>query len=156
MNNLKEKVGNFLAQQRIAVAGVSRNPKGEAANLIYQKLKGAGYRVFAINPKADQVEGDQCYPDLKSVPEIIDGVVLVTKPEIAEALVGECKELGISRVWMHRSLGPGSVSDKAVEFCEQNGISVIAGACPMMYCQPVDFGHKCMRWFLGISGKLPG
>jgi predicted CoA-binding protein len=101
------------------------------------------------------VEGEKCYPNLKSIPDGVDGVVIVTPPEAAEQIVRECAEIGISRVWMHRSFGPGSVSEEAVQYCEENNISVIAGACPMMFCQPVDFGHKCMRWILGVSGKLP-
>jgi predicted CoA-binding protein len=134
---------------------VSRKPKGSAANLIYQKLKSAGYQMFPLNPHAEMVEGEKCYPDLKSIPERVDGVVIVTPPEAVEEIVRECVESGVSRVWMHRSFGPGSVSEKAVQYCKQNNISVIAGACPMMFCQPVDFGHKCMRWILSVTGKLP-
>lgn len=155
MPTLKGKVDDFLAQKRIAVAGVSREPKGSAANLIYQKLKSAGYQVFPLNPHAETVEGEKCYPDLKSIPDGVNGVVIVTPPEAVEQIVRECAETGVSRVWMHRSFGAGSVSEEAVQYCAENNISVIAGACPMMFCQPVDFGHKCMRWILGVTGKLP-
>lgn len=155
MSTLTEKVSNFLAQKHIAVAGVSRDPKGSAANLIYQKLKNGGYKVFPVNPQAEKVEGDRCFANLKNIPEKIDGVVICTPPQAADQIVKECAELGITRVWMHRSFGQGSVSDEAAKFCEQNNITVIAGACPMMYCQPVDFGHKCLRWMLGMFGKLP-
>jgi hypothetical protein len=48
-----------------------------------------------------------------------------------------------------------SVSAAAVEFCRKHDISVIAGACPMMYGPHVDFGHKCMHWMLKMSGGLP-
>ncbi len=70
-------------------------------------------------------------------------------------VVRQCAEVGISRVWLHRSFGQGSVSDAAVEAGREYGIEVIAGGCPMMYCQPVDVAHKCMRWLLGVTGKLP-
>ncbi len=155
MDSLQEKVKDFLSQECIAVAGVSRKPDGSAANAIYKKLKECQYKVFPVNPHAKIIDGDQCYPNLKSTPEKVDGVVVVTRPEVAEEIVQECAELGITRVWMHRSFGQGSVSDSATQFCRENNITVIPGACPMMYCQPVDFGHKCMRWFLSLSGKLP-
>lgn len=155
MNSLQGKVNDFLSQKNIAVAGVSRDEKGSAANIIYKKLKDCGYIVYAINPMADQIGGDPCYPDLKSTPGKVDGVVIVTRPEVSQEIVRECVNLGIKRVWMHRAFGTGSVSDSAREFCLKNNISVIAGACPMMYCQPVDFGHKCIHWFLKIFGKLP-
>ena len=44
---------------------------------------------------------------------------------------------------------------QAVEYCRQHDISVIAGACPMMYGAGVDFGHACMRWILRRTGGLP-
>jgi len=156
MPTLKEKVQDFLNQKRIAVAGVSRTPeKGSAANLIYKKLKDSDYQVFAVNPEADTVEGDKCYPSLKSIPDGLDGVMVVTPPDAVEGIVNQCIEDGISRVWMHRSFGTGSVSADAVKLCEDNNITVIAGACPMMYLQPVDFGHKMIKGILRFTGGLP-
>jgi len=59
-------------------------------------------------------------------------------------------------VWMHQSVAKGSsVSRAAVEYCGEHDISVIAGACPMMYGDHVDFGHKCMRWLFKLTGGLP-
>jgi hypothetical protein len=56
---------------------------------------------------------------------------------------------------IHRSFGQGSVSQAAVEHCREHGIAVIPGGCPMMFAEPVDWGHKCMRWLLGVTGGLP-
>ncbi len=87
----------------------------------------------------------------------VDGVVIVTRPEITERIVRECGDVGVRRVWMHQGMGKGSsVSQQAVEYCRQHEISVIAGACPMMYGPGVDFGHTCMRWVLKLTGGLPG
>jgi hypothetical protein len=47
-----------------------------------------------------------------------------------------------------------SASEKAIRLCRENNITVIPGACPMMFCEPVDFGHKCMRWSLRLLGSL--
>ena len=153
MPELKEAVEDFLAQKRIAVAGVSRGGD-EAANAIYRKLRGAGYEVFATNPKAAEVEGEPCYPDLRSIPGGVDAVVISTPPEVAEEIVRECAEIGASRVWLHRSFGQGSVSEAAVEYGREHGLSVIPGGCPMMFCEP-DVAHKCMRWVLKVTGGLP-
>jgi predicted CoA-binding protein len=152
---MNPNIQDFLAQKRIAVAGVSRNPQGAAANFIYHKLRETGHEVFPVNPNAARVEGEACYPNLKAVPQPVDAVVIATRPEVAEQLVRECAEIGVSRVWMHRSFGAGSVSDAATKFCQDHHIAVIPGGCPMMFCQPVDFGHKCMRWFLHLTGGLP-
>ena len=156
-STLEAKVQDFLAQKRIAVVGVSRhNSHHPAGNLIYRRLKSTGHEVFAVNPHMNAFEGDRCYPDLKSIPGGVDGVVIVTKPETTERIVNECVETRVPRVWMHQSLGKGtSVSPVAVENCRANKISVIAGACPMMFGAGVDFGHSCMRWVLRLTGGLP-
>ena len=157
LTTLEAKVNDFLGQKRIAVAGVSRNKSHHpAANLIYRRLKTTGHDVFAVNPHMQTFDGDRCYPDVSSIPGGVDGVVIVTRPEVTERVVHQCSDAGVRRVWMHQSLAKGSsVSPAAVEYCRQHDISVIAGACPMMYGHGVDFGHTCMRWILKLTGGLP-
>ena len=154
MSNVSDAAREFLAHRRLAVVGVSREPN-QAANLIYRTLRDRGYEVFAVNPAAEVAEGDRCYARLAEIPGGVDGVVVVTPPEASDAVADDCAELGIRRVWLHRSFGTGSVSDAAVETCRRHGITVIPGACPMMFLDGADFGHRCMRWILGVSGKLP-
>ncbi len=154
MGKTPDSVTDFLAQKRIAVAGVSRH-SGEAANVIYRKLRDAEYEVTPINPNAETVEGDRCYPDLGSVPNPVDGVVIATSPTAAMTVVRDCNERGVRRVWMHRSFGQGSVSDAAAAFCREHDIDVIVGGCPMMFCHPVDPAHKVMCWVLGMMHRLP-
>jgi predicted CoA-binding protein len=151
------KVDEFLAQKRIAVAGVSGdNSQHPVGNMIYHRLKTTGHDVFAVNPNLQMFEGEQCYPDLRSIPGGVDGVVIVTRPEITDQIVRTCGDANVRRVWMHRSLGRGSsVSPDAVEYCREHEISLIAGACPMMFGPGADFGHKCMRWVMKITGGLP-
>jgi predicted CoA-binding protein len=153
---LEERIKDFLAQRRIAVAGVSGR-RETTANFIYRKLKAAGYEVFPVALNADLFDGDRCYPDLSSIPGGVDGVVIVTRPSATEAIVRQCPEAGVSRVWMHQSLVQAgtSVSADAVAFCSEHGISVIPGACPMMYMQGADAGRRCMRWLLRLTGRLP-
>jgi predicted CoA-binding protein len=150
---LQTKANGFLAQKRIAVVGVS-STKDDAANLIYRTLRERGYEVFAVNPKVDTVEGDPCFASVQAIPDGVEGAGIVTRPEVTAQVVRECAAAGVKQVWMHRGMG-NSVSDDAVAFCRENGIAVIPGACPMMYCEPVDFGHKCMRWVFGLVGRLP-
>lgn len=157
MTGLETKISDFFAQKRIAVAGVSRNRSNHpAGNLIYHRLKKLGHDVFAVNPHMRTFEGAPCYPDLKSIPGGVSGVVIITRPETTARIVQECADVGVRRVWMHSSFAQGtSVSADAVEFCLRNNITVIAGACPMMYGPGVDVGHTCMRVILKLSGGLP-
>jgi uncharacterized protein len=156
-NKLQEKVNDFLSQKRIAVAGVSRTPGSAAANAIYRRLRDTGYQVYAVNPSADEVEGDRCYHTVQAIPDKVDGIVIATPASATEQVVRDSAEAGITRVWMHNgihSLGT-SVSDSAVEFCQKHNMTVIAGACPLMFGKPSDGFHRFMRGALGVFGSLP-
>ncbi len=155
MPTMKEAASAFLANRRVAVTGVSRHPKGRGSNVVYQRLRERGYEVFAVNPNADEVEGDQCYHDLRSIPGGVDAVVIGTRPEIAEDTMRECAELGIEHVWMHRSFGAGSVSKAAADYGRQEGIRVIDGGCPCMFDPTADLGHKVMRFAFTLKGNVP-
>src|SRR5512140_2647751 len=154
MANIPESVAAFLRGRRFAVAGVSRSPN-QAANAVFRKLKGAGYEVFPVNPKASEVEGVTCYADVGAVPASLDGVVIATSPAVSAEIVRQCAGRGVRRVWFHRSFGDGSVSDDAVRECTAKGVDCIVGGCPLMFCEPVDFGHKCMKWWLQRQGRVP-
>jgi predicted CoA-binding protein len=153
-------VKDFLSQKSIAVSGVTRN-REDAANLAYRRLKAAGYRVYAINPKAETFDGDKCYPDLVSLPEKVDAIFIVNRPEITEQIVKQCVELGVTRVWTHCSLGTNprfaqSVSSSSAEvarLCRENNITLIPGACINMFLN-ADGGHAFMRGMLRVFGGL--
>lgn len=155
MVNVPGPVADFLRGKRIVVAGVSRDPR-QAANAVYRKLRDSGFETFPVNPNAAVVEDVRCYPDLAAISGAIDGVVIATHPTRSVELVRQCGELGVPRVWFHRSFGQGSVSEEAIRECEARGIECIVGGCPLMYCAPVDLGHRCMRWWLGRQARVPG
>ena len=155
MSTIKEAASEFLASKRVAVTGVSRQPKDHGSNVVYKRLRARGYEVFAVNPNADEVEGDPCYHDLRSVPGGVDAVVIATRPEIADETMRECAELGIEHVWMHRGPGAGSVSKEAAEYGRQRGIAVIEGGCPCMFGPTADGGHKAMRAILTLTHNVP-
>ena len=151
---LPTPIAGFLAGRRFAVAGVSREP-GHVGNAVCKKLRTAGYDVVPLNPGATTVDGAACYPDVTAVPGAVDGVVVTTHPDAAESIVRQAAERGVRHVWLHRSFGRGSVSDAAVRAAAELGIACIAGGCPLMYCEPVDLGHRCMRWWLQRQGRVP-
>ena len=154
MQTLSEAANEFLAQRRIAVAGVSRDSK-QAANLIYRRLRDHGYETFAVNPNATEVEGDPCFPDVKSIPEHVDGVVVVTPADATLGVVRDCAAAGVDHVWMHRGPGPTSVSEDAVAYCREHGIRVIPGGCPNMFKPTSDPAHRCMCALMRMTGQIP-
>ena len=91
MPTAEAAIDDFLAQKRIAVVGVSREPGGKhGGNVVYQRLRERGYEVFAVNPNADMVEGDPCFHDLASIPGGVDAVVIATTPAVAPSVAREC------------------------------------------------------------------
>ncbi len=154
MATLPDSVAEFLRAKRIAVAGVSRSGT-QAANAIFRKLRDSGYEALPVNPAAQQLEGVRAFPDLLSIPGSVDGLVIATHPKVSIDLVRQCVDRGIPRVWFHRSFGQGSVSEEAVRACRAQGIRCIVGGCPLMYCEPVDVAHRCLRWWLRWRRRIP-
>jgi uncharacterized protein len=154
VSTLREAAEEFLAQPRIAVAGVSRDAK-QPANLIFRRLRDTGHEVFAVNPNADELEGAPAYASVGAIPGGVDGTVVVTTPAAAEQVVRDCVAAGVPRVWLHRGIGPGSNSDAAVAYGREHGLEVIPGACPNMFGATSDPGHRCMLAMLRMTGKVP-
>ncbi len=160
MAKVDNLVQDFLAQKKIAVVGVS-DKRDTGCNLAYNKFKESGYQVYAVNPHITAFNGDTCYADLKSIPEKVDAVFILTNPKVTDEIVQQCVDLGIKHVWMHCMMGtrPGlaagmtSVSPSAVEMCRENGITVIPGTCPNQFLKP-DFGHSAMRGMWKLFGFM--
>ncbi len=115
-------VDTILSQQTFAVVGVSRD-KEKYGYKVYQALKSAGYRVYAINPNTDSVGGDPCYPSLDNVPVQIDCLVTVTPPQVSEEAIHIGGRLRIPLVWMQ----PGSESTAAINLARSVSMQVVAG-----------------------------
>jgi uncharacterized protein len=148
----KQRVDNFLSQKKIAFAGYS-SLGAAVANGLYDKFKKNGYTVFAINPKYQEVKDVECFPDLKSIPEKVDAVMISTAPEATLDIIKQCIDLGIKYVWIHKSFGNGSYNQEAIDLAEKNGIEIIPQACPMMFLKPDPF-HFCFRVIMNLKGKL--
>lgn len=153
MSRLPAPVARFLEARRIAVAGVSREGN-LPANAIFRRLREAGHAVVPVNPNAAEVEGVPCYPNLAAIPGPVDGLVIAAHPDVAAGLVEQAAARGVTRVWFHRSFGSGSVSDAALKACAEAGLDPVVGGCPLMYVTP-DVAHRCLRWWLGLTKRVP-
>jgi len=124
----EKQIKAFLDKRNVfAVVGASRDPQ-KYGYQVYRDLKNAGYKVYPVNPNAQEVLGDKCYPSLKELPEKPDVVVTVVPPQVTEEIVKACKELGIRKVWMQ----PGSESEDAVRYCKENDLEVVYNVCIMI------------------------
>ena len=154
MGTIPPDIADFLSSRRIAVAGVSRTG-ASAGNPVFRKLRTAGYDVFPVNPHATEIEGARAYLNIAAIGPPVDGVVIATHPNAAIDVVRDAADAGVRRVWFHRSFGQGSVSEAAVDECQARGLTCIVGGCPLMFSEPVDVAHRCMRWWLQRTGSVP-
>jgi hypothetical protein len=143
-------IDDFLKQKTLAIIGVSRGGK-KFGNACYKELKAHGYRLFPVNPNVETIQGKRCYPNLGALPQPVGGVLLVVPPVETEKVVKDIASSGIRRVWMQR----GAESEKAIRFCEENGIQVVHGECILMFAEPLVFFHKIHRFVHKLLGKMP-
>jgi predicted CoA-binding protein len=147
-------IREFLTSRRIAVTGVSRDGQ-LPANAIYRRLVVCGHEVVPVNPRASEVEGVACFPDLRSIPGELDAVMVASPVGSGPDIARQALERRVRHVWFHRSFGEGSVSEEAVRILREGGISPVVGGCPLMFCGKVDVFHRCMAWWLQRAGRVP-
>lgn len=141
-------IDDFLAQDHIAFVGISRNPR-DFSHAVYRHLRD-GRTLYPVNPNADDLEGDRCYASVRELPVEVASVFIMVNARAAETVVRDCVYRGVERVWFHKGVGPGSVSQDAVDLAQRHHMTVIDGACPLMFDDPVRHFHKVHQW---ISGK---
>ena len=109
-------IDEFLASKKLAVVGVSRSGN-KFGNTVFRELKAKGYTVYPVNPNANEVEGEKCFPDIKSLPDKVDGAVVVVPLNESEKVVRSAALAGIKNIWLQQ----GSGSNEAINFCRDNG-----------------------------------
>jgi predicted CoA-binding protein len=142
MESTSTLINEFLRLPSVAVVGISSN-RQTIANAVYKKLRNGRRTVYAVGRNSSSFDGDQCYPDLASLPAPANGVFIAARPENVEQLIDDCIAGNIERVWIHN-----------IQKCRDHGIALIPGACPMMFVDDADVGHRCIKWFLSVTGRL--
>lgn len=149
-----EIIKDFLAQKRIAMAGISRDPANFSVKLFEEFIR-RGYDVAPVNPKLQEIGGRRCFGRVQDIEPPVDAVLLMTSPEVTETVVRDCAEAGVRAIWMYRAAGKGSVNQKAVEFCLERGIRVVPGECPFMFLPESAAFHRFHGLVRKITGRYP-
>jgi predicted CoA-binding protein len=144
------QIEEFLGSEPIAMAGVSRNPKkfGFAA---FKELKEKGMNVIPVNPHADEIHGSKVYHDIKSLPDDVHGLIVMTGKAQTAGVVREAKEKGIKQIWLQQM----AESKDALNELEGSGINFITKECILMHYKPhsIHKFHKAVRKFFGVFPK---
>lgn len=146
---MNQNIQDFIESATIAVVGVSTSRK-KFGNSVYRGLKEKGYNVFPVNPFAEAVEGERCFPDLTSIPEPVEAAIILTKPKNSEGIVEDARNKGIKKIWFQQ----GADFSKQVEKAQKAGMAVVSKKCIFMYAPPVKGGHALHRFFAKLFGKL--
>jgi predicted CoA-binding protein len=150
----RQTIDNFLAQKRIAFAGVSRNP-ADFSRVLFAELVARGYDVVPVNPHASEIESRTCYSTVSAIQPGVDGALLMTGADEVDPVVEDCAAAGVRHIWLYRAAGRGAVTPTAVAFCQRNGIEVVAGECPFMFLPHTQWFHRLHGAFNKITGTYP-
>jgi predicted CoA-binding protein len=144
------QIEKFLASQPVALIGVSRNPQkfGQAA---FKELKENGMNIIPVNPYTNEILGVKTFPDIKSLPETVKSIIIMTKKDQSAKVVTEAKEKGIEHIWFQQK----SDTPEAVLELKGSNINYITGECILMHYKPhsVHKFHGSIKKFFGMFPK---
>ena len=126
----------FFNPKSIAVVGASRE-EGKTGREILANILADGFegKVFPVNPKATEVEGLPCYPDLASIGEAPDLVVVVVPASIVPAVTEQCAAVGaggiiiITAGFKEVGVEGKALEERVVGIARRAGIRVIGPNC---------------------------
>ena len=129
--NKEQAVKEFIDGERIALMGMSLSGK-KFGNMAAKELKERGYQVYPFHPEAEQIDGEKCYESLASLPEDVDGVLVVVPPERSSQEMRDAAEAGIRNVWLQQGAG----SPEVLALGDELGLSMVSKKCILMYAPP--------------------
>jgi predicted CoA-binding protein len=149
-----DAIHDFLAQKRFAFVGVARQPR-HFSHSLFREFRARGYEPVPVHLVSDLIDDVPCFRSLREIDPPVDSVLFMTPSAVTEVLVRECIDAGIKRVWFYRATGRGAGSPAAVKFCEDHGVSVIPGECPLMYFPGTAVIHRLHGGLKKIAGTYP-
>jgi len=150
----RASIDAFLQGHRIALAGLSTNPE-DFSRAVDKELVAHGYEVIPVHPGVTEIGGRPAYARVSEIPGGVDGVLVMTPPSAVHALVKDCVAAGKPRMWLHRGIGQGSVSEEAVDAARAEGIDVVVGECPLMFLPNAARPHRVHAVAKKIAGTYP-
>jgi predicted CoA-binding protein len=146
----REIINDFLEQKTLAIAGMSRNGK-QFGNNVYKELTSKGYKLYPVHPYVQAIDGVKCYPDLASIPEKVEGALIVLPPVQTEIFLKDAAKAGIKRVWIQQ----GAESAEALRFCKEQSIDAVYKECILMFAEPVGAFHGFHKFIWKLIRKYP-
>ncbi len=148
-----DAIERFLAVRRLAMVGLSRDPKHFSFVLFHELLR-RGYDVIPVNPNAAQIDGYHAFARVADIQPPVEAALLMTPPAATDAAVADCAQAGVRKIWFYSAGSGGAVTDTALAFCRDHQIEVVPGECPYMFL-PNNGPHVIHGWINKLIGKYP-
>lgn len=145
------RIQDFLKGKRIAMIGLSRDPKSYSRQL-YKELVGLGYDVVPVNPNAKDIDGVPVLASLAQATAPFDRAIILLPESQTEQAVIDCADHGIKDIWLHRHVAGGVSDTRAIYRAEERGLNLITGFCMFMFLPKTGGIHR----FHGLIMKLLG
>jgi hypothetical protein len=145
----KKQIEQFLTNEPIAMAGVSRNPK-KFGRVAYEELVRKGLKLIPVNPNMESINGTVCYAGISHLPAEVQSLIIMTKKDQTAKIVEEALAKGIKNIWIQQA----SATPEALALLKGKDINLITKQCILMHHRPDSF-HKFHRNIKRFFGGLP-
>jgi hypothetical protein len=149
MKTSKASIKAFLDSRKMAIAGVSRDPK-KFGYAIMKKLKETGFDLYLVNPETDTLHGEPSYHSISDLPGDIGSLLILTPKSETFGVVEAAVKKGIPNLWIQQM----SETPEAIEHAVSNKVNLVCKQCIFMFAEPVEGFHKFHRnlkkWFGGM------
>lgn len=108
----------------LAVVGLSSDRRRDS-NSVSKYMQDHGYRIAPVNPRETEVLGERAYPDLGSLPEAPEVVVIFRRAEFVPEVVEQAIAAGAKAIWMQQ----GIEHEEAAERARAAGMAVVQNSC---------------------------
>jgi len=108
----------------IAVVGCSPNPE-RTSHQIAAFLLDHGYHVIPVHPQAKEILGQQVYPKLADIPEVIDIVDVFRRQEFTPDIAEQAVAIQAKTLWLQQ----GIVNEQAWDIARDGGMTCIMDRC---------------------------
>jgi predicted CoA-binding protein len=150
MKKKNQRISEFLASRRLAIAGVSRNPK-KFGYMAFQDLKKRGFEIYPVNPDLDTIDGDHCFRSVSELPPEVSHLVSMVPKDQTFGVVEAAIARGIRNIWIQQQ----SDTPEAVGLATEHGVHLITNTCILLHAEPVKGFHKFHRVLSKMFGALP-
>ena len=150
MKTSRASIDNFLSSRKIAIAGVSRDPK-KFGHVVFRHLADNGYEVYPVNPNTDSIDGTPCIRNVSALPLNVHSLLVVTRKEQTKAVMAEAIGKGIDNIWIQQM----SDTPEAVELAQSHPVNLITKECILMHAEPVKGVHNFHRFMKRLFGRYP-